>query len=118
VIPRETSQAQVLVQLLFWAAALFAFVMAVIPHPPGVPANDKLLHMAAFATLGLLGRFAFPRLSALSLLGGLSLFGALIEIVQGLPMVHRDRDPLDWLADTIACALVLLAIGWWRARRR
>jgi hypothetical protein len=118
VSPREHSQALVALQLLFWAAALFAFVMAVLPHPPHVPANDKLQHMAAFATLGLLGRIAYPRLPALRLVVGLSLFGALIEVVQGLPAVHRDRDPLDWLADTIACSLVLLAISWWRARRR
>ena len=52
------------------------------------------------------------------LLIGLSLFGALIEVVQAIPALHRDSDPLDWLADTIACAIVLLAIRWWRARSR
>ena len=113
-----TSRGLVLLRLLFWAAALFAFVMAVLPHPPQVPANDKVQHMAAFATLGLLGSFAYPRLSTLRLLIGLSLFGALIEVVQAIPELHRDSDPLDWLADTIACAIVLLAIRWWRAHRR
>ena len=113
-----TSRGLVLLRLLFWAAALFAFVMAVLPHPPHVPANDKVQHMAAFATLGLLGSFAYPRLSTLRLLIGLSLFGALIEVVQAIPALHRDSDPLDWLADTIACAIVLLAIRWWRARSR
>jgi hypothetical protein len=108
----------VLLRLLFWAAALLAFVMAVLPHPPHVPANDKVQHMAAFATLGLLGSFAYPRLSTLRLLIGLSLFGALIEVVQAIPALHRDSDPLDWLADTIACAIVLLAIRWWRPRSR
>ena len=113
-----TSRGLVLLRLLFWAAALLAFVMAVLPHPPHVPANDKVQHMAAFATLGLLGSFAYPRLSTLRLLIGLSLFGALIEVVQAIPELHRDSDPLDWLADTIACAIVLLAIRWWRAHRR
>lgn len=113
-----TSRGLVLLRLLFWAAALLAFVMAVLPHPPHVPANDKVQHMAAFATLGLLGSFAYPRLSTLRLLIGLSLFGALIEVVQAIPALHRDSDPLDWLADTIACAIVLLAIRWWRARSR
>ena len=113
-----TSRGLVLLRLLFWAAALLAFVMAVLPHPPHVPANDKVQHMAAFATLGLLGSFAYPRLSTLRFLIGLSLFGALIEVVQAIPALHRDSDPLDWLADTIACAIVLLAIRWWRARSR
>jgi len=112
-----TSRGLVLLRLLFWAAALLAFVMAVLPHPPHVPANDKVQHMAAFATLGLLGSFAYPRLSTLRLLIGLSLFGALIEVVQAIPALHRDSDPLDWLADTIACALVVLALRWWKPRR-
>ena len=44
-------------RLLFWAAAIFALVMAVLPHPPELPGDpsDKLQHVAAFATLGLLG---------------------------------------------------------------
>jgi VanZ family protein len=91
--------------------------MAVIPHPPEVPGNlsDKIQHAAAFATLGILGRFAYPRVSALRLVAGLSVFGALIEIAQSLPIVHRDSDPLDWIADTVACAIVLLGIRIWRS---
>ena len=108
------------VRALFWAAALFALVMALLPHPPhfeGEP-SDKVEHAVAFATLGLLGTFAFPRLSWLRLLVGLSAFGALIEFAQAIPFVHRDSDPLDWLADTIACTLVLIALRWWAGRKR
>ena len=109
-----------LIRLLFWAAALFAFVMAVLPHPPEVPGNpsDKLQHIAAFVTLSLLGAWAYPRLPLLKLGIYLSLFGALIEVVQAIPALHRDSDVMDWLADTIAIALVLLPIAWWRRRRR
>ena len=104
---------------LFWAAASFAFVMAVIPSPPHLfNVWDKLQHGAAFVTLALLGAWAYPRLSLLQLVLRLSLFGAFIELVQGLPIVHRDCDPLDWVADTVACALVIAAFGWWRARAR
>jgi len=105
---------------LFWAAALFAFVMAVLPHPPDIPGNpsDKIQHMVAFVTLSLLGAWAFPRLSLIQLLLRLSLFGASIELVQAIPFLHRDSDPLDWIADTIACVAVLVAIGWRRARPR
>ena len=104
-------------QLLFWAAAIFAFMMGALPHPPDIPGNppDKVQHMAAFFTLSLLGAWAFPRVSPVQLLLRLSLFGALIELVQALPFLHRDSDPLDWLADTIASTAVLGAIGWWRA---
>lgn len=105
---------------LFWAAALFALVMALLPHPPQLPGNpsDKIQHIAAFATLGLLGFYAFPRLSALWLIAALSLFGAFIEIAQSIPVLHRDSDPLDWLADTAACLAVILSLRWWEARKR
>ena len=107
-------------RLLFWAAALFAFVMAVIPHPPHVPGepSDKVQHIVAFATLGLLGAWAYARVSLVRLAIALSLLGALIEIVQAIPALHRDSDILDWAADTIACGTVLFAVRWWRSRRR
>ena len=105
---------------LFWAGALFAFMMAVIPHPPEIPGNpsDKIQHIAAFVTLSLLGAWAFPRLSLVQLLVRLSLFGAVIELIQAIPALNRDSDPLDWLADTAACIAVLAAIAWWRAKLR
>jgi VanZ family protein len=105
---------------IFWAAALFAFVMAVLPHPPEVPGHpsDKVQHVLAFATLGLLGSFAYPAAPLLGLLFRLSLFGAAIEVVQAIPFLHRDSDVFDWLADTIAAAVVLIAVRWWRRARR
>jgi VanZ family protein len=104
---------------LFWAAAAFAFVMAVVPHPPEVPGepNDKVQHIIAFATLSLLGSFAYPKAALTRLLVGLSVFGALIELVQAIPSLHRDSDVLDWLADTAAVIVVLLLVRWWRKRR-
>ena len=105
---------------LFFAAALFALVMALVPHPPRLPGDpsDKVQHMIAFAVLGLLGGLAFPKVRTRWLIALLSLFGALIEVLQAIPVLHRDSDPLDWLADTIACGLVLLALRWWMARNR
>jgi hypothetical protein len=109
-----------LTKALFFAAALFALVMALLPHPPQLPGNpsDKIQHIAAFATLGLLGFYAFPRLSALWLIGALSLFGAFIEIAQAIPVLHRDSDPLDWIADTAACLVIILLLRWSEALKR
>jgi VanZ family protein len=103
---------------LFWAAALFAFVMAVLPHPPEVPGHpsDKVQHIAAFATLALLGPWAYPRLPLLKLLVRLSLFGAAIEVIQAIPMLHRDSDVLDWVADTAAAGAVLVVVVLMRRR--
>jgi VanZ family protein len=108
-----------LVRLLFWAAALFALVMALLPPEPGTSLiPDKVQHAIAFGVLGLLGSYAYPRLSALWLILGLSLFGALIEVVQGTSFIHRDRDPLDWLTDTAACLIVVLVVYWRRRGSR
>jgi VanZ family protein len=103
---------------IFWAAACFAFVMAVLPHPPEVPGhpNDKVQHITAFATLAVLGSFAYPRTTLAKLLAGLSLFGAFIEVVQAIPGLHRDSDVVDWLADTAAVAVTLLLVRWRRSR--
>jgi VanZ family protein len=92
--------------------------MAVVPHPPEIPGepSDKVQHIAAFATLALLGSFAYPRAGLVKLLAGLSLFGALIEVVQAIPSLHRDSDVMDWLADTLAAAVVLALVRWRRAR--
>lgn len=107
-------------RLLFWGAAIFAFVMAVLPHPPDVPGepNDKVQHMAAFATLGVLGAWAYVRAPLLRLLVGLSLFGAFIEMVQAIPALGRDSDVRDWIADTVAAAAVLLLVHLLRSRSR
>lgn len=103
---------------LFWAAAAFAFVMAVLPHPPQVPGepNDKVQHITAFATLALLGSFAYPATALISLFVRLSLFGAAIEVVQAIPALHRDSDVWDWAADTVAVIVVLLLVRFWRKR--
>ena len=92
--------------------------MAVLPHPPAVPGNpnDKLQHITAFATLALLGSFAYPATSLLILLLRLSMFGAFIEVVQAIPALHRDSDIMDWIADTAAVLVVLLAVAWLRRR--
>jgi VanZ family protein len=107
-------------RLLFWAAFAFAFVMAVLPHPPDIPGNpsDKLQHVTAFATLALLASFAYPATALLQLMVRLSLFGALIEAAQAIPSLHRDSDLWDWVADTVAVASVLLLVWWWRRTRR
>jgi VanZ family protein len=107
-------------RLVFWAAWAFSLVMAVLPHPPRIPGepSDKVEHIAAFVTLGIVGAWAYPKTPLLQLLIRLSLFGALIELVQAIPSLSRDSDPLDWLADTVAAAVALGIVSWWRARSR
>jgi VanZ family protein len=103
--------------ILFWMAALIALVMANLPRPPHIPGEpgDKIQHMLAFAVLASLARNAWPNRSTVFLIAGLSVFGALIEITQGLLPFNRDAEVLDWIADTAACAAVFaIAAGWRR----
>lgn len=114
---------QTALRLLFWAAGLFAFVMAVLPHPPEVPGHpsDKAQHIVAFLVLAVLGHLAYPRVRKRMLLLGLMAFGALIEVAQMIPAIHRDSDPYDWVADTAAALTVFVILAVWgyaHARRR
>ncbi len=105
--------------VLFWLALVFAVTMAVLPHPLHLPIDrfgDKFEHMLAFATLTLLGQFAFPALPRLRLAERLSFLGALIEVVQSIPSLHRDCDIRDWIADTIAILVVTGALRLLRRR--
>lgn len=103
---------QHLLRLTFCAALLIAFVMAVLPHPPQVPGapTDKVQHILAFAVLTGLALAGWPAASRWRIVFGLAGFGALIELVQAIPMLHRSSELADWLADAGAI-LVVLALG-------
>jgi hypothetical protein len=107
-----------LAQVAFFAALAFTFYSAVIPPSQALQLVpwDKAEHFIAFYALTGLAAAAFPRRHVLILAALLSAFGALIEIVQGLPLVHRDRDFWDWVADSlaIAAALAPMLLVWWR----
>lgn len=105
-------------RLLFWAALIFAFVMAVLPHPPRLPGapGDKIQHVLAFSVLSTLAPLAYPRARLLAVAAALSAFGVLIEIVQTVPALHRDGNVVDWLADSAAIAIVLGLAALWRRR--
>jgi hypothetical protein len=108
---------QRLAQVAFFAAVIFTFYSAVIPPTEAVQLvpYDKAEHFMAFYGLTGLAAAGFPRLHVLIIGAALSGFGALIEVVQGLPFVHRDEDFWDWVADTAAVAAALspmLLVGW------
>jgi len=92
----------------FWLCLAGAVTLALLPHPPHIPAmGDKAQHMLAFGTLAFLGALAFPRFPRVHLAERLSFLGALVEVLQAIPALHRDCDIRDWIADTIAIVAVL-----------
>jgi hypothetical protein len=120
-VPR-ISQLLILARLVFFAAVVFTFYSALIPprYALQLVPWDKAEHFIAFYALTGLAVAAYPRRNLLLLAVLLSAFGALIEIVQGLSLVHRDRDFWDWVADTLAivAALAPMLLVWWRAQVR
>lgn len=106
--------------LLFWAAVLVAVVMATLPHPPHLldGIGDKYQHMAAFAVLAIFAAIAYPKIPLMRIGERLSFLGALIELVQSIPALHRDCDILDWVADTGAIIAALLVVALFRRLRR
>ena len=102
-------------RILFAAALLFTLFMALNPSPPATPLDhygDKTEHMLAFGTLTVLARFGFPRMPRWQIAERMSFLGALIEVFQAMPLVHRDCDWHDWVADTIAAVLAVLIADW------
>lgn len=107
-------------RLLLAIATIFACVMATLPHPPQVPIDsDKVQHMLAFGTLTILAVVAYPKASLLRIGERLSFLGAMIEVVQSIPSLHRDCDIMDWVADTsvIVGVLAVVAISRTLGRR-
>ena len=83
--------------------------MALLPKPPEMPGEpgDKIQHMMAFATLGTLAAAGWRDRPLAVLFGWLAGFGAAIELFQAIPVLHRDAEWLDWLADMAAAAVAL-----------
>lgn len=107
-------------RVLFWLALLGAVGLALMPHPPQLPTDrlgDKFNHMLAFATLAALAALGWPRAERLRVVERLSFLGALIEVMQAMPALHRDCDIRDWAADTVAIVAVT-ALFALRARLR
>jgi hypothetical protein len=107
-----------LAKFAFFSALVFTFYSAVIPPQRAIQLVpwDKAEHFLAFYGLTGLAVAAFPKRNLLLIAALLSAFGALIEYVQGLPLVHRDRDVWDWVADSVAigAALAPMLLVWWR----
>ena len=104
-----------LVRVLFWVSVIATAVVATMPQPIQVSwsFSDKLQHLLTFLLLTMLGFLAHReqrRSVALGLIG----FGLLIELLQALPIVGRQADAYDWLADCLgigAAVLILHLIG-------
>ena len=107
--------------VIYWAVVLVVFYLAVAPiHDVGPPGSDKFEHFGAFLALALGAGVLYARtpiwLSAALVIA----YGGAIELIQGLPFVHRDCSLYDWLADIggVTASAILLSLSGLRARAR
>ncbi len=68
---------------------------------------DKADHFCAFFATTTAAIVSFPRQRLAWIALWASLAGASIELIQGLPFVHRDCDFWDWVADNIGIGAVI-----------
>lgn len=112
----ELTMRKTIPRALFAFAATIFLVFTTIPRPPAIALllNDKLEHVATFFALSVLGCFGWPQRSTLVplLLGA---FGAAIELLQGLAIIHRDMSMGDWIADVCGIGLGIAAVAACRA---
>ncbi len=106
-------------RILFWLALAVALAAALSPHPPRIPGqpSDKIQHILAFLALTLGALAAYPRARRWALALALSGFGALIEFLQMIPVLHRSSEFLDWVADTGAVLAVIVLAAMLRLPR-
>ena len=97
------------------AVAILLYLCLAPSHDlPNVRMWDKLEHAIAWAVLAGTGLLLWPR--RLWEIGAFSVaLGALVEVLQGLPAIHRDSDWRDWVADCLGVAVAILV---WRLIRR
>ncbi len=117
---RSANALPTLFAIAFWTACAVSLYFATTSATPSVMDGqwDKGQHMFAFATLALLAALAYPKMPLLRLTERLALYGAMIELIQSIPALHRSCDIVDWVADMIAIVAVLATVGafrWWRS---
>ncbi len=90
----------VIVALCLWPKAW----MPVREKTASAPRHtDKVIHFAMFAAYGILwtrGRTPTPKRAA-AVFAGAVVLAVATELLQGLPVISRDPDPLDALADVV-----------------
>ncbi|WP_417390850.1 VanZ family protein [Gimesia sp.] len=100
--------------ILYW---IILFTATHIPLKKGtIPqGTDVPLHFMAYAGLAFLLRWwlslKWDRLTLrrlILILVGVSLFGALDELLQGIPVLQREPSVKDWIADTTGALLGMI----------
>jgi len=98
----------------------YLLLIEMAPTTEGSIYKDKIQHVIAFGGVTFWGLLAFQHWPKLILIG-LAVFGALMEVLQGLVTTTRQPSVYDWWADVVgillAWAVARLWLRWWNSRR-
>jgi VanZ family protein len=105
-----------LMPYFFWSSVAIVTVIMLIESAPKEDAWqywDKVQHASIFLILCLAGCLAFKRHKGLIIIG-LSVFGAVTEVLQETLTTTRTGDVFDWLADIVGIFICLLILPFLR----
>ena len=105
--------------LIFGACAVVLIYLLLMEMPSandGSVYKDKIQHIVAFAGLTFWGLMAFPA-HRLVIMTGIALFGAVMEVLQGILTVTRQPSVYDWLADLAGILLIWMIVSFVLRRR-
>ena len=98
-------------RILFWMALVGLLTLALLPSSTVQDVmlfSDKVMHALVFLVLATLGYWSYPK-HLVFVIGGLILYGALIEFFQALTET-RAPEWGDWLADALGVIGALFSI--------
>jgi hypothetical protein len=72
--------------------------------------GDKWQHFLAFGGMAGLARLGFRKVPNWVILETTSFIGALIEVFQAIPELHRDCDWKDWVVDSAGAFCAILFV--------
>ncbi len=101
---------------IFWTLVIIVSMLMLVEHAPKenpIKHLDKIQHALVFLTISVAGCLAFKNHTSL-IVTGLTIFGAVIEVLQATFTTTRTGDVKDWLADIAGILIGLMIVAIYR----
>ena len=105
-----------LMPYIFWTLVIFVsmfMLVELVPKENPIKHLDKIQHALVFLTISVAGCLAFKHQTSLIIVG-LTIFGAIMEILQATLTTTRTGDVKDWLADIVGILIGLMIVAIYR----
>lgn len=101
---------------IFWTLVIIVSMLMLVEHAPKenpIKHLDKIQHALVFLTISVAGCLAFKNHTS-QIVTGLTIFGAVIEVLQATFTTTRTGDVRDWLADIAGILIGLMIVAIYR----